>query len=70
VGCGRAAIIRAYSGPFHCDERETFRSKKLKMKKTKSNSEEYNWGTKCKGWHLVNTAALSVIQELIPKQNE
>jgi len=33
VGCGEAAFIRANSGPFHCDERQTFRSKKIKIKK-------------------------------------
>ena len=37
------------------------------MKITKLNSEEYDWGEKCKGWHLVNTDELSVIQEIMPK---
>ncbi len=36
------------------------------MKITKTNSEEYDWGNKCKGWHLVNTQELSIIQELMP----
>lgn len=36
------------------------------MKVTKENSEEYDWGQKCKGWHLVNTTELSVIQEIMP----
>lgn len=36
------------------------------MKTTKTNSEEYTWGEKCTGWHLVNTKALSVIQEVMP----
>lgn len=36
------------------------------MKITKENSEEYSWGEKCKGWHLVNTNELSVIQEIMP----
>ena len=36
------------------------------MKVTKGNSEEYEWGLKCKGWHLVNTKELSIIQELMP----
>lgn len=33
---------------------------------TKTNSETYTWGEKCIGWHLVNSKALSVIQELMP----
>jgi len=36
------------------------------MKITKTNSEAYDWGQKCKGWHLVNTQELSIIQELMP----
>lgn len=40
------------------------------MKVTKQNSEEYDWGFKCKGWHLVNTNELSVIQELMPSGTE
>lgn len=36
------------------------------MKITKLNSKEYDWGIKCKGWHLVNTEGLSVIKELMP----
>ena len=30
------------------------------------NSEHYTWGGKCDGWHLVKTASLSVIQEVVP----
>jgi len=30
------------------------------------NSEHYIWGNKCDGWHLVQTDALSVIQERMP----
>jgi len=36
------------------------------MKITKANSEAYDWGEKCKGWHSVNASASSVIQELMP----
>ena len=36
------------------------------MKITKENSEEYNWGNKCKGWHLVKTNSLGIIQEVMP----
>ncbi len=31
-----------------------------------SNSEHYNWGDGCDGWHLVKTPTLSVIQERVP----
>lgn len=41
-------------------------TQKDKMKVTKSTSEAYTWGHVCKGWHLVNTKALSVIQEMMP----
>lgn len=40
------------------------------MKITKENSKEYDWGKNCKGWHLVNTKELSVIQELMPSGTE
>ena len=30
-------------------------------------SAHYNWGENCDGWHLLNTASLSVIKELVPK---
>ena len=30
------------------------------------NSTHYHWGPQCDGWHLVQTAQLSVIQEKIP----
>ena len=36
------------------------------MKTTRENSEEYDWGTDCLGWHLVNNPELSIIQELMP----
>jgi mannose-6-phosphate isomerase-like protein (cupin superfamily) len=32
---------------------------------TKS-AEHYTWGATCDGWHLVKTAELSVIEELMP----
>ena len=40
------------------------------MKITKTNSEEYDWGEKCKGWHLVNSKELSIIQELMPPKTK
>ena len=30
------------------------------------NAEHYVWGDKCESWHLVKTASLSVIQEVVP----
>ncbi|MDP5147516.1 cupin domain-containing protein [Shewanella sp. ULN5] len=33
---------------------------------TKINSEHYNWGEGCDGWHLVKSPQLSVIQERVP----
>lgn len=36
------------------------------MKKSKDNSEYYNWGDNCSGWHLVKSQSLSVIEELMP----
>jgi len=30
-------------------------------------AEHYSWGEGCDGWHLVRTAALSVIQERMPR---
>ena len=36
------------------------------MKKTKQNSEHYNWGDNCSGWHLVKSKNLSIIEELMP----
>lgn len=32
----------------------------------KRNSQHYSWGEGCDGWHLVQTVALSVIQERMP----
>ena len=29
-------------------------------------AEHYTWGSNCDGWHLVNNAALSVIEEQMP----
>ena len=31
-----------------------------------NNAEHYSWGEKCDGWHLVKSASLSVIQEVVP----
>ncbi len=36
------------------------------MKKSKQNTPAYTWGAICKGWHLVHTPSLSVIQEVMP----
>lgn len=36
------------------------------MKKSKENSEHYNWGDNCSGWHLVKSKNLSIIEELMP----
>ncbi len=40
------------------------------MKKLKENSEHYNWGDNCSGWHLVKTPSLSVIEELMPPNTQ
>lgn len=40
------------------------------MKKSKTNSEHYNWGNNCSGWHLVQTSSLSVIEELMPPNTQ
>jgi len=40
------------------------------MKITKESSEEYSWGKKCKGWHLVKNNSLGIIQELMPPNTE
>lgn len=42
----------------------------MEAKRTKENSIEYTWGKKCKGWHLVNTKSLGVIQEIMPPSTE
>lgn len=31
-----------------------------------NNSEYYNWGTSCDGWHFLKSDSLSVIKELMP----
>ena len=31
-----------------------------------ANAEHYTWGDNCDGWHLVRTAALSIIEESMP----
>ncbi|ADV68456.1 cupin domain-containing protein [Deinococcus maricopensis] len=33
---------------------------------SRASAEHYTWGGDCDGWHLVRTAALSVIQERMP----
>jgi len=36
------------------------------MKISKNETQPYSWGADCKGWHLLNTPGLSVIQETMP----
>jgi mannose-6-phosphate isomerase-like protein (cupin superfamily) len=36
------------------------------MARRRENAEYYTWGDGCEGWHLVRTAALSVIEERMP----
>lgn len=36
------------------------------MKLSKENSQSYHWGDKCRGWHLVKSENLSIIEELMP----
>ena len=31
-----------------------------------ANAEHYDWGDRCDGWHLVRSAAVSVIEERMP----
>ncbi|MES2565903.1 MAG: GNAT family N-acetyltransferase [Bacteroidota bacterium] len=38
------------------------------MKKSIQNSEHYQWGQTCDGWHLLKSDELSVIQERMPPQ--
>jgi mannose-6-phosphate isomerase-like protein (cupin superfamily) len=33
---------------------------------SRQNAEQYAWGQGCRGWHLVKTPSLSVIQEEMP----
>lgn len=33
---------------------------------TRNNSEHYQWGDNCDGWHLVKSPMLSVIRERVP----
>lgn len=40
------------------------------MQKNKSNTEHYNWGNQCHGWHLVKSQNLSIIEELMPPNTE
>ena len=40
------------------------------MKKSKENSQQYNWGDHCSGWHLVKKQSLSVIEELMPPKTQ
>lgn len=40
------------------------------MKRTKENSEHYNWGNNCSGWHLVKSQNLSIIEELMPPNTQ
>lgn len=36
------------------------------MKVSISNAKHYRWGDQCDGWHLLDSPALSVIQERMP----
>lgn len=36
------------------------------MKINTANTEHYNWGENCDGWHLLKSDSLSVIQERMP----
>jgi len=40
------------------------------MIKSENNSEFYNWGNKCSGWHLVKGQNLSVIKEIMPPETK
>ena len=42
------------------------RSQPLTTLVSTASAEHYTWGAGCDGWHLVRTAALSVIQERMP----
>lgn len=41
----------------------------MKIKNTR-NSEHYNWGENCDGWHLLKSDSLSIIQEKMPPDTE
>lgn len=38
----------------------------IRLKRTIDNSENYQWGDRCQGWHLLKSDGLSVIQEMMP----
>lgn len=38
----------------------------IQLKRTLDNSENYQWGDRCQGWHLLQSEGLSVIQEMMP----
>lgn len=40
------------------------------MIQSKEKAEQYSWGDQCKGWHLVKTLSLGVIQEMMPPGSE
>ncbi|HYG37627.1 MAG TPA: cupin domain-containing protein [Cytophagales bacterium] len=40
------------------------------MKKHKNNVDQYSWGENCKGWHLIKSPSLGVIQETMPPDTE
>ena len=42
----------------------------IEMEKSKANSEFYNWGNNCSGWHFVKSDDLSVIEELMPSKTK
>lgn len=40
------------------------------MKRSKGNSEHYNWGNVCSGWRLLQTENLGVIEESMPPHTQ
>lgn len=40
------------------------------MLKSKDNSDKYEWGQGCSGWHLLKSDQLGIIQELMPPGTE
>lgn len=47
-----------------------FVSEKIKMIKSKQNTEHYNWGENCDSWVLVNSENLSIKQEIMPPNSK
>jgi len=47
-----------------------FVSEKIKMIKSKQNTEHYNWGGSCDSWVLLNSESLSIKQETMPPNSQ